>query len=100
VKEFLKGYFWPLVFCAIGLATFPFVSEWDYRRGAHDPGGASIVFTVLLTVGGTVLLYLRWRDRAPQRMKGAIAGLITLPVVLIVVALVWLKIGHVQLGPR
>jgi len=78
-KEFLKGFFWPAVFGAIGMCTWPLFVWYDQAHQLHNPGGETAPFAALLAVVATAVLAVRWWKRARWRAYGAIAGLVGAP---------------------
>jgi len=99
-KEFFKGFFWPLLFGALGLATYPLWASYDEAHGIHNVGSEAVPAAALLAVVGSAALMVRWWKSARWRAYGILAGLPAAAPLLAVLLIGFLMLFKVQILPK
>ena len=74
--EFFKGFFWPALFGAIGLCTYPLFLAYDEAHNVSNRGSEAAPAAAVLAFAGAVVLVARWWRPARWRAYGAMAGLL------------------------
>jgi hypothetical protein len=77
MKELFKGLFWPSILMLLGWATYYPLSL--FRQDGYVLGDA-LKFGVILCIGGSIGLILRFWGRSRVRAYGVLAGFIAAPL--------------------
>jgi hypothetical protein len=99
-KQFLQGFFLPVLFAVPGIVAFPFLGAWDNAHDRSQPGMEAIPIAAICAIAGTVWLARRWRESARWRSYGVIAGFFAIPVLLWVIYVLVVTFTSTQLHPR
>ena len=98
--EFFKGVFWPALFGAIGLCTYPLFLSYDEAHNVSNRGSEAVPAAALLAVVGAIVLVVRWWRRARWRAYGVIVGLLATGPLLAAVLLAVVIIFRIPILPH
>lgn len=98
--EFFKGFFWPALFGALGLCTYPLFLAYDEAHNVSNRGSEAAPAAAVFAFAGAVALVFRWWRPLRWRAYGVMAGLLGAGPLLVVALLAAVIIFKIPILPH